>query len=265
MAHSRGFSINLAEKCVIVTGGNRGIGLAISQACARAGARVAIIYRSSKDAEKVAEGIAKDTGARCQAYQCDVSDSELVTKTFKKIDSEMGPVTGLVANAGVSVVKPALELTKDDFEKVYNVNVLGVFNAARAAAELWIKHKHQGGSIVITSSMSSRIINQLGTGKPLTQVFYNSSKAAVSNLVKGLAAEWAHNDIRVNAVCPGYVETDQTSGMDQKIRDYQAGHLPLGRFAKPHEMAPMALLLLSEHASYMTGQEYFVDGGQLVY
>ncbi|OCH94562.1 NADP-dependent mannitol dehydrogenase [Obba rivulosa] len=265
MARTRGFSINLAERCIVITGGNRGIGLAISQACAKAGARVAIIYRSSRDADKVAQDIAKDTGTQCQAYQCDVSDTDLVVKTLKRIDSEMGPITGLVANAGVSVVKPALELTKDDFEKVYNVNVLGVFNTARAAAELWVKQEHQGGSIVITASMSSQIINQAGTNKPLTQVFYNSSKAAVSNLVKGVAAEWAGHGIRVNALSPGYVETDQTSGMDQKIRDYQATHLPLGRFAKPHEMAPMALLLLSEHASYMTGQEYFVDGGQLVY
>jgi len=254
-----------AGKCIIVTGGNRGIGRAISEACAQAGARVAVIYRGSKDAAEVAETIGKDNGVKCKAYQCDVSDADLVTKTFKQINDEMGPVTGLVANAGVSVVKPALELTKDDFEKVFTVNVFGVFNAARAAAKLWVDDKHKGGSIVITSSMSSRIINTVGPGKPLTQVFYNSSKAAVSNLTKGLAAEWAQHGIRVNALSPGYVETDQTSGMDESIKNNQASGLPLGRFSKPHEMAPQVLLLLSEHASYMTGQEYFVDGGQLVF
>ncbi|PCH37430.1 putative NADP-dependent mannitol dehydrogenase [Wolfiporia cocos MD-104 SS10] len=261
----KGFSIDFTGKCIIVTGGNRGIGRAISEACAQAGARVAVIYRGSKDATKVAETIGKENGVECKAYQCDVSDAELVTKTFKQINDEMGPVTGLVANAGVSVVKPALELTKDDFEKVYSVNVFGVFNAARAVAKLWIDTKYQGGSIVITSSMSSRIINQVDKGKPLTQVFYNSSKAAVSNLTMGLAAEWAQYHIRVNAVAPGYVETDQTSGMEESIRTYQAAGLPLGRFSRPHEMAPQALLLLSDHASYMTGQEYFVDGGQLIF
>ncbi|KAH9934164.1 uncharacterized protein B0H18DRAFT_979772 [Fomitopsis serialis] len=206
-------------------------------ACAGAGARVATTYRASKDAADVAKQISKENGVEVKAYQCDVSDAVLVQKTSKRINEEMGPVTGLVANAGVSVVKPALEMTREDFDKVYTVNVLGVFNAAR----LWI-------------------INQVAQGKPLPQVFYNSSKAAVSRLVKGLAAEWAQYNIRVNAVCPGYVNTDQTSGMEKSVRDHQAGGVPLGRFAQPHEMAPQTLLLLSEHASYMTGQEYSVDG-----
>jgi NAD(P)-dependent dehydrogenase (short-subunit alcohol dehydrogenase family) len=96
-------------------------------------------------------------------------------------------------------------------------------------------------------------------------VFYNSSKAAVSNLTKGLAAEWAPLGIRVNALSPGYVNTDQTSHMAKDVRDYQAHSLPLKRFAEPHEMTGQALLLLSDHASYMTGQEYFVDGGQLIW
>ncbi|KZT04945.1 NADP-dependent mannitol dehydrogenase [Laetiporus sulphureus 93-53] len=261
----RGFNIDFADKCIIVTGGNRGIGRAISEACAEAGARVAIIYRSSKDAGQVAETIGKEHNMECKAYKCDVSDPENVTKTLQQINNDMGPVTGLVANAGVSVVKPALELTKEDFDKVYTVNVFGVFNVARAVADLWVKNKYKGGSIVVISSMSSQIINQVGPGRPLTQAFYNSSKAAASNLTKGLAAEWAQYGIRVNAVSPGYVNTDQTSGMEQSIRDHQASHLPLGRFSQPEEMAPQTLLLLSDRASYMTGQEYFVDGGQLVY
>ncbi|EPS93629.1 hypothetical protein FOMPIDRAFT_1026466 [Fomitopsis schrenkii] len=261
----RGLSFDFSGKSIIVTGGNRGIGRAISEACAGAGARIAIIYRGSKDAVDVAKQISKENGVDVKAYQCDVSDAQTVQKTFKQINDEMGPVTGLVANAGVSVVKPALEMTKEDFDKVYTVNVLGVFNVAQAAARLWVDNKYQGGSMVIVSSMSSQIINQIGQGKPLSQVFYNSSKAAVSQLVKGLASEWAQYNIRVNAVCPGYVDTDQTSGMEQAIKDHQAGGVPLGRFAQPHEMAPQTLLLLSEHASYMTGQEYFVDGGQLIY
>ncbi|KAG6896327.1 hypothetical protein C0992_008981 [Termitomyces sp. T32_za158] len=108
--------------------------------------------------------------------------------------------------------------------------------------------------------MSSQIINQAGLNHPLMQVFYNSSKAAVSNLTKGLAAEWAPLGIRVNAVSPGYVNTDQTSHMEKKVREYQASAVPLGRFAQPPEIAGQALLLLSDHASYMTGGEYFVDG-----
>ena len=108
-------------------------------------------------------------------------------------------------------MKPALELTTDDFRYVYDVNVLGVFNTARAAARLWVDRKHQGGSIVITCSMSSRIINPIAQNTPLTQVFYNSSKGAVANLTKGLAAEWAPHGIRVNALSPGYGELSFTS------------------------------------------------------
>ena len=117
----------------------------------------------------------------------------------------------------MSVVKPALELTTDDFRYVYDVNVLGVFNTARAAAKLWIERDSgsakdkKGGTIVITSSMSSRIINPKARNEALTQVFYNSSKGAVTNLTKGLAAEWAPHGIRVNALSPGYGECVTTS------------------------------------------------------
>ncbi|KAJ2912669.1 hypothetical protein MD484_g7735, partial [Candolleomyces efflorescens] len=258
------FSINFSGKCIIVTGGNRGIGYAFTRSLAASGANVAVVYRSSKNAPEVVEGVAKEFGVKTKAYQCDVSNTEDVDKVVNQIFQEMGPVTGLIANAGVSVVKPALELNHDDFKYVYDVNVFGVFNTARAVAKLW-QSRGEKGSIVINSSMSSQIINKTRDASPLTQVFYNSSKAAVSNLTKGLAAEWAKDKIRVNALSPGYVNTDQTAHMDKSMRDYQAGQLPLKRFAEPDEMTGQALLLLSDHASYMTGGEYFVDGGQLIY
>ncbi|KAF8867838.1 NADP-dependent mannitol dehydrogenase MtDH [Gymnopilus junonius] len=261
---SSGFVISFSKKCVVVTGGNRGIGLAFTKAVAKAGANVAVIYRSSPDAEEVTAKVGKEFGVKTKAYKCDVSDTKLVNETFKKISDELGPIAGLIANAGVSVVKPAFDLTIEDFQHVYGVNVFGVFNTARAAAKLWKENK-QKGSIVITSSMSSQIINISGLNKPLTQVFYNSSKAAVSNLTKGLAAEWADYGIRVNALSPGYVMTDQTAHMDKSIRDFQSSQIPLRRFAEPDEMTGQALLLLSDHASYMTGGEYFVDGGQLIW
>jgi len=258
------FSIDFKGKCIVVTGGNRGIGLAFSKACAQAGASVAIIYRSSKDAEEVAAKIAKEYGVNVKAFQCDVGDENKVEATFKEIDEKFASITGVIANAGVSIVKPAVELTAEDFKYIYDVNVLGVFNTAKAAAKLWIAKKH-GGSIVVNSSMSSQIINTVGPNQALTQVFYNSSKGAVSNLVKGLAAEWAPHNIRVNTLSPGYVNTEQTSVMEKSVRDHQAKNLPLGRFAEPEEMVGQAILLLSDYASYMTGGEYFVDGGQLIW
>lgn len=258
-------TIDFSEKCTIVTGGNRGIGLGYSRALAMAGSRVAIIYKSNPDAPKVAKELQEKYKVKVQAYKCDVTNAEQAVETFARIDKELGPVTGLVANAGVSAVKPAFDLTTEDFNKVYNVNVLGVFNSAVAAAKLWRGKDLKNLSIVITSSMSSQIINQAATNEPLTQVFYNSSKAAVSNLTKGLAAEWAPHNIRVNAVSPGYVETDQTRDLPKDVIDYERQHIPLRKFARPEQISGQALFLLSEHASYMTGGEYFVDGGQLIW
>ncbi|KAG1744852.1 NADP-dependent mannitol dehydrogenase [Suillus lakei] len=259
------FTIDFSGKCIIVTGGNRGIGLGYSRALANSRARVAIIYKSNPNAPKVADDLKKQYGVEVRAYKCDVTNAKQAIETFALIDKELGPVTGLVANAGVSVVKDAIDLTTEDFNHVYDVNVLGVFNSAVAAAKLWKGKDLKNLSIVITSSMSSQIINQASTNKPLTQVFYNSSKAAVSNLTKGLAAEWATHNIRVNAVSPGYVETDQTRELPDKVIDYEKEHIPLRKFARPDQIASQALLLLSEYADYMTGAEYFVDGGQLIW
>ncbi|KAF9225032.1 NAD(P)-binding protein [Gyrodon lividus] len=265
-----GFVMQLSG-CVIVTGGNRGIGRAFSYALARAGTNVAIIYRASKDAPDVAKKIQDEfKDVKVRAYQCDVCNFEKTVDTFRQIDKELGHVTGLIANAGVSVVKPAIDLTTEDFQHVYGVNVLGVFNSARAAAKLWTREgagsrPERQHSIVITASMSAQIINQAGPNTPLTQVFYNSSKAAVRTLAKGLAAEWARDRIRVNTISPGYVKTDQTQHMDKNIRDHQTQNVPLERFADPDEITGQALLLLSDSASYMTGGDYLIDGGQLVW
>jgi len=263
---STGYVLKLGGT-VIVTGGNRGIGKAFSRALARAGSNVAIIYRTSKDAPDVARKIQEEfQNVKVRAYQVDVSDYDRTVETFKRAEQELGEVTGLIANAGVSAIKPALELTTEDFRNIYGVNVLGVFNSAKAVARIWVdRGERSKGSIVITASMSAEIINQASTNKPLPQAFYNSSKAAVRNLVKGLAAEWVTHNIRVNSVSPGYVRTDQTEHLDKNIRDHQAHNVPLRRFAEPEEITGQALLLLSDRASYQTGADYLVDGGQLIW
>lgn len=240
-------------------------GLAISKAVANAGANVAILYHSHPQAEEAAANVAKEFGTKVKAYKCDVSDAKLVKETVEHIEKDLGtPITGLAANAGVSVVKPALELTPEDFHKVFNANVLGAFNSCQAVAKYWVE-KQQKGSIIITSSMSSELYNQKGLNDPLTQIFYNSSKGAVSNMVKGLAAEWAPYGIRVNALEPGFCNTEQTSGMDPKVREWQASSVPLGRFSEPHEQGEPAVLLLSDKASYITGTHLRPDGGFSVY
>lgn len=236
-------------------------GLAITRACAQAGANVAVLYRSHPDAEKNAESVAKEFGVKVKAYQCDVSDADQVKKVLKTAEEELGQITALAANAGVSVVKPALELTEEDFHKVFNVNVLGVFNTCKSVVSHWVETGYKKGSIVVTSSMSSEIYNQKGLNDPLTQIFYNSSKGAVTNMVKGLATEFIKYGVRINALEPGFCNTEQTSGMDAKIRDYQASSVPMGRFSEPVEQGEPAAFLLSDHASYMTGSQLRVDGG----
>ncbi|KAN0094360.1 hypothetical protein V8E55_002647 [Tylopilus felleus] len=238
--------------------------------------------RRSKDAPDVAKQIPPTSESRYvsrirstvsltwnvlsrEAYQCDVCDADKLKETFKRIESEFNsPICGVITNAGISVVKPVLELTHEDFSSVFGVNVFGVFNTCRAAAQCWTDNNREG-SIVITASMSThwQIINQASRNKPLTQAFYSSSKAAVCHLRRALAAEWADKHIRVNTVSPGYA--DQTKHMDKNILQHQQENVPFRQFAQPKEIAGIALLLLSPHSSYMTGGDYLVDGGQLVW
>ncbi|KAK0556036.1 hypothetical protein OC846_001472 [Tilletia horrida] len=255
------YTIDLSGSTVIVTGGNRGIGYAMSEAVANAGANIAILYRSHPEAEKKAQQVADKFKVKVKAYKCDVGDAKQVKDVIGQIEGDLGtPIKGLMANAGVSVVKPALELTAEDFRYVYDTNVLGVFNVSREIAAHWIKNQVKG-SIVITSSMSSEIYNQSALNKPLTQVFYNSSKGAITNMTKCLAAEWAEYGIRVNTLEPGFCNTEQTSGMDATVREFQASSIPLKRFSEPEEQAEPAVLLLSDKATYITGSVLRVDGG----
>ncbi|KAJ9105194.1 hypothetical protein QFC20_004329 [Naganishia adeliensis] len=243
------FSIDFSGKNYIVTGGNRGIGLAITRAIAFAGGNVAILYRSSADAEQVADKLGHEfSGQKFKAYKCDVTDQARVQAVFQEVlhDFKGGMIHGVVANAGVAIVKDALEIGHEEFD--YKTNVLGVFYTAQAAAKIWVDKGYKNGAIVVISSMSSQIYNQEGLNKPLKHVFYNSSKAAVSSMSKALAAEWAPYGIRVNIVSPGYVKTEQSGVHPEEVRKFQCDSVPLGR-----------------HSSYQTGSEVFIDGGYLIW
>ncbi|KAG7531976.1 hypothetical protein FFLO_03983 [Filobasidium floriforme] len=261
------FTIDFKNKNFIVTGGNRGIGLALTRSIAQAGGNVSILYRSSSSAPQVAQGLEKEfPRQRFFAVQCDVTDQKRVGEAFEEVVQGFGKEGGLhgvVANAGVAIVKDALEVGGEEFD--YRTNVLGVFYIAQAAAKYWVKTKFTEGSIVVISSMSSQIYNQSALNEPLRHVFYNSSKAAVSSLAKNLAAEWAPHGIRVNIVSPGYVETEQSGVHAPAVRKFHEDSVPLRRYSQPKEQAPPVLLLLSEHSSYMTGSEVFVDGGMLIW
>ncbi|EPQ29750.1 uncharacterized protein PFL1_02969 [Pseudozyma flocculosa PF-1] len=260
------FTIDFKDKLFVVTGGNRGIGLAISTAIAGAGGNLAILYRSSTNAEQVAADLASEHGISAKAYRCDVSVMKDVRQTIKAVVQDLGPIAGCVANAGVATVKPAIEIEdREEFDFMFGTNVLGVFNTAQTVARHWVETGYKNGSIVIISSMSSQIYNQVGLNEPLCHVFYNSSKAAVSSLGKNLAAEWSRYGIRVNMVSPGYVRTEQSGVHPEEARRFQAASVPLQRYSEPEEQTAQVILLLSEHASYQTGSEVFVDGGCLIY
>ena len=210
-------SIDL-QGTVIISGGNRGLGFAISKLVAKSGANVAILFRGSKDAHDRAADIAKEFNVKAKAYQCDVGDEKRVNDVYEEITKDFGQITGLVANAGVSVPKPAFEQDASSFDYVMKTNVLGTFNLAKVVAKKWSTTGFKKGSIVVVSSMSSQIYNVQSAGEPLPQIFYNASKAAVSSIAKGLAAEWAPYGIRVNILSPGFIKTDQTQSMLKSLK-----------------------------------------------
>jgi len=253
------WQIDLSGKCIVVTGGNRGIGWAISQQCAQAGAHVAIIYHSSPDAPDKAKEIAEKYKVRCEAYKVDVGDQEAIQELMGKIYKDVGPIGGVVCNAGIAVVKPALEMTKADYDKQMNANLWGTFVPAQACAKLWKEHGYQNGKVVFVSSMSSLIAN-----KGQNQCFYNSSKGAVTNLAKTLAMEWADQGIIVNCLSPGITDTDQNQKFrdDADLKKETEQMIMLKRIGTADEQAGTAVFFLSDYASFITGTQLIVDGGQ---
>jgi len=254
------WSIDLSGKCIVVTGGNRGIGLAISHQCAEAGAHVAIIYKSSPQAHEVAKEIAEKYDVRCVAYKCDVSDQKTMQELMRTIYHDVGPVGGVVCSAGVGIGKPALEMTKEDYDAQMDPNVWGCFTAAQAAALLWKEHGYQNGRVVFVSSMSATIANV-----NIKQCFYNASKGALTMLAKTLSMEWADLGIQVNNLSPGYVDTDMNQALrdDPKLEKFYADKTMLKRISKPDEQAGIAVFLLSDYASCKLPLFVGHDGGSL--
>jgi sorbose reductase len=200
---------SLAGKVAVVTGGARGIGVEIVRGLAEAGADVAMLYTSSKDAPQTAANIAAATGVRVQAFQCNVADRADVFAVVGRIVGEFsgsGRLDIMVANAGVCADVPALEYTEETWRRNNSVNLDGVMWTAQAAGEVF---KRQGkGNLIVTSSVSSTLVNV-----PQRQAAYNASKAAATHLAKCLAVEWA-DFARVNCISPGFIMTESKCGGD---------------------------------------------------
>ena len=241
-------SFRLDGKVAVVTGGNRGLGHAFARALGEAGARVVIAARD----EALSEKVASEIGA--SAVTTDVTDPASVAAMLDTVTAELGPVDVLVNNAGVCFHGAALDVPADEWRAVWEVNVDGLWNASRAVGEQMVARR--SGVIVNIGSLSGLIVN-----RPQMQPAYNASKAAVHQLTKSLAAEWAPFGVRVNALAPGYVKTEMAPVDLPHFRRHWIEDAPMLRYALPEEIAPPLLFLASDASSFMTGSVVVVDGG----
>ena len=224
----------------LVTGGNRGIGLAIATALKEAGHRVVITYRSGTP----------PTGF--DAVQMDVTNSESVELAFTKIESEIGQPEIIVANAGITKDTLVLRMTDEDFESVIDANLTGAFRVAKRATKGLLKLKR--GRLIFIGS----VVGGVGAAG---QVNYSASKSGLVGMARSFSRELGSRGITANVVAPGFVETDMTAELDEKRRSEIAAQVPLGRFCSSQEIADVVTFFASAKASYITGAIIPVDGG----
>jgi sorbose reductase len=245
---------DLHGKTALVTGGSSGIGRTVTRAYLEAGASVAVAARNSEALEKVADELASVGDGRVVPIRCDVTQPDQVTNMVETVTAELGGIDIAVCNAGIVSVAGMLDMPLEEFRRIQDTNVTGVFLTAQAAARAMVE-QGRGGVIINTASMSGHIINI-----PQQVGHYCASKAAVIHLTKGMAVEFAPHQIRVNSVSPGYIRTE----LVEPLADYHAQwepKIPLGRMGRPDELAGLYVYLASEASSYMTGSDIVIDGG----
>ena len=238
--------MNLSNKVAIVTGGSRGIGRAIATELGRAGAKVIVNYNKNAEA---AEAVAAEIDG--QAVQGDVSTAEGCDRLIAAASS-LGSLDILVNNAGITKDGLLVRMTDADWDDVLTTNLTSAFRLCRSATELMMRQR--SGSIINVTSVS-------GIRGNAGQSNYAASKAGVAAMTASLAKEMGRRGIRVNCVAPGFVETDMVDAMNPKIVEGVKNLIPMRRLAQPEEIAKVVLFLASDHASYVTGQQWVVDGG----
>ncbi|MBB0244763.1 3-oxoacyl-[acyl-carrier-protein] reductase [Streptomyces alkaliphilus] len=228
------------SRSVLVTGGNRGIGLAIARAFAETGDSVAVTHRSGE----APEGL---FGVRC-----DITDPEQVEQAYKQVEEEQGPVEVLVANAGITRDQLLLRMSEEDFSAVLETNLTGTFRVVKRASRGMLRARR--GRIVLISS----VVGLLGSAG---QANYAASKAGLVGFARSLARELGSRNITCNVVAPGFVDTDMTRALSEEQRAGIVAQVPLGRYAEPAEIAAAVRFLASPEAAYITGAVIPVDGG----
>ncbi len=249
---------DLSGRTALVTGANRGLGRAFATALAHAGADVVVVARDAARNEEAAAAIAEETGRRATVVSADVTDRDDVARVAAEAVAEHGRIDILVNNAGICFHGPALDVPDTEFDQVFDVNVTGLWRMSRAIGRHMVEAG--GGSIVNVGSMSGLVVN-----RPQWQPAYNASKAAVHQLTRSLAAEWAPYGVRVNAVAPGYVKTEMAPVDEPRFRQHWIEDAPMRRYATPEEIAPSVVYLAGDGASFTTGSVLVVDGGYTVF
>lgn len=243
---------DLHGKKALVTGASSGIGKEVARAYLQAGAEVAIAARRSEALDDVAAELANV--GRAVPVPCDVTQPDQVDNMLDRVTAELGGIDIAVCNAGIITVTPMLDMTPEEFQRIQDTNVTGVFLTAQAAARAMVRQGH-GGVIINTASMSGHIINV-----PQQVGHYCAAKAAVIHLTKAMAVEFAPHKIRVNSVSPGYILTELVMPFTE-LHALWEPKIPMGRLGRPEELTGLYLYLASEASSYMTGSDIVIDGG----
>ena len=246
--------MNTGKRIAIVTGASRGIGRAIALEFAKQGAFVIINYNGSREkATQVKEEIINQ-GGEAEIFQCNVADFTACGAFIKEITKTYGRIDVLVNNAGITKDGLLMAMSEEDFGSVLDTNLVGTFNCIRHVARQMLKQR------------SGRIINMasvVGIGGNPGQANYAASKAGVIGLTKTAAKELASRGITVNAIAPGFIRTDMTDVLSDKVKEETLKNIPMGKFGEPEDVAKAAAFLASSEAGYITGQVLCVDGGML--
>jgi 3-oxoacyl-[acyl-carrier protein] reductase len=235
--------MRLKDKVAIVTGGSRGIGAGISRAFAREGAKVAVVYKGS---QQKAEELVAQMGGASKAYQCDVADLASVKECVEAVEKDLGPIDILVNNAGVVRLEP------EQWNTVLSTNLGGAYNFCHVIAYSLMRKR--SGRIINISSVAADRAN-------MGQTNYAASKGAINSFTRALAVELASRGVTVNAIAPGFIETDMTEVIRNKAGDLIKKHIPAKRLGSPDDIANAAVFLAGPESGYITGQIITVDGG----